>query len=43
MASIQQNLTVETISLPIYRIAWWLAIALFISFFLSVSIVRSLA
>jgi len=34
---------VKTISAPFYRIAWWLAIALFVSFFLSISIGRSLA
>lgn len=43
MASIQQNLTVKTTSVPFYRIAWWLVIALFISFFLGLSISRSLA
>jgi hypothetical protein len=43
VASIQQNLTVKTISVRFYRIAWWLVIALFISFFISVSISRSLA
>jgi hypothetical protein len=42
-ASHPQNLTVNTMSAPFYRIVWWLAIALFVSFFLSVSIGRSLA
>jgi hypothetical protein len=41
-ASIHQNPAVKTISVPFYRIVWWLLVALFISFFLGVSTSRSL-
>jgi hypothetical protein len=37
------DFTVKTISLHFNRLAWWLAIALFLSFFLSLSIGRNLA
>jgi hypothetical protein len=43
LASDPQNLTVNTMSAPFYRIVWWLAIAFFVSFFLVVSTGRSLA
>jgi hypothetical protein len=42
-ASHPQNLTVDTMTAPFYRIVWWLAIALFVSFFLFLTIGRSLA
>jgi hypothetical protein len=41
--SAQKNLAVKIIFLHFNRLAWWLAIALFISFFLSLSIGRNLA
>jgi hypothetical protein len=43
LASYPENLAVNTMTAPIYRIVWWLAIALFVSFFLVISIGRSLA
>jgi hypothetical protein len=32
LASHRQNLTVNTMTAPFYRIVWWLAIAFFVSF-----------
>jgi hypothetical protein len=43
LASHRQNLTVNMMTAPFYRIVWWLAIAFFVSFFLVVSTGRSLA
>jgi hypothetical protein len=43
LASHPQNLIVNTISAPLYRIVWWLAVARFVSFFLNIIIGRSLA